>query len=182
MQTGKTTIISFSSRKSGNCAQIGKLIQSMTQEAVLFDFSEFEVHACGGCNYECFENRKACAYIDDMECKLLKTIMQSEMVYFVLPNYCDYPCANYFIFNERSQCYFQGRPELLEEYLRVPKRSIVVSNTNEKNFVRALGYQVEEEPEILFLSAKKYGKKSIDGDILTNVKAVEDITEFVSVK
>ena len=82
----------------------------------------------------------------------------------------------------RSQCYFQGRPELLEEYLRVPKRSIVVSNTNEKNFVRALGYQVEKEPEILFLSAKKYGKKSIDGDILTNVKAVEDITEFVSVK
>ena len=110
---------------------------------------------------------------------MLETITQSEMVYFVLPNYCDYPCANYFIFNERSQCYFQGRPELLDEYLRVPKRSIVVSNTNEENFVRALGYQSEKEPEILFLSAKKYGKKSIDGDLLTNEKALGDIKEFV---
>lgn len=108
----KTTIISFSSRKNGNCAQIGKLIQSMKQESALFDFSEFEVHTCGECNYECFENREACAYIDDMEYKMLETITQSEMVYFFLPNYCDYPCANYFIFNERSQCYFQGRPEL----------------------------------------------------------------------
>ena len=176
----KTTIISFSSRKNGNCAQIGKLIQSMTEESVLFDFSEFEVHACGGCNYECFKKREACTYIDDMECKLLETITQSEAVYFVLPNYCDYPCENFFIFNERSQCYFQGRPELLDNYLKVPKRSIVISNTNEENFVRALGYQSEKEPEILFLSAKKYGKKSIDGDLLTNERALGDIKEFVN--
>ena len=175
----KTTIISFSSRKNGNCAQIGKLLLSMTEESVLFDFSELEIHACGRCNYECFEKREACVYINDMEYKMLETIAQSEAVYFVLPNYCDYPCANYFIFNERSQCYFQGRPELLDKYLRVPKRSIVVSNTNEENFVRALGYQADKEPEILFLSAKKYGKKSIDGDLLTNEKALVDIKEFV---
>ena len=175
----KTTIITFSSRKNGNCAQIAKLLQSITQESVLFDFSEFEIHACGGCNYECFKNREACVYIDDMECELLDTITQSEMVYFVLPNYCDYPCANYFIFNERSQCYFQGRSELLDAYLQVPKRSIVVSNTNEENFVRALAYQTKKEPDILFLSAKKYGKKSITGDLLTDEKVVEDITKFV---
>lgn len=35
------------------------------------------------------------------------------MVYFSLPNYCNYPCANFFIFNERSQCYFQRQPKLL---------------------------------------------------------------------
>lgn len=133
----KTTIITFSSRKNGNCAQIAKLLQSITQESVLFDFSEFEIHACGGCNYECFKNREACVYIDDMEC------------------------------------------ELLDAYLQVPKRSIVVSNTNEENFVRALAYQTEKEPDILFLSAKNYGKKSIAGDLLTDEKVVEDITKFV---
>ena len=52
--------------------------------------------------------------------------MHSEMVYFELPNYCDYPCANYFIFNECSQCFFQRKPDLLEAYLTIPKRSIVI--------------------------------------------------------
>lgn len=175
----KTTIISFSSRHDGNCAQVGKLIQSMNSESVLYDFSEFEIHACGRCNYECFKEREACVYIDDMECRLLETITQSDVAYFILPNYCDYPCANYFIFNERSQCYFQGRPEMLDAYLRVPKRCIVLSNTNEDNFIKALAYQTENNPDILFLSAKKYGKKSINGDLLTVEKAIEDITKFV---
>ena len=114
-----------------------------------------------------------------MECRLLETITQSDVAYFILPNYCDYPCANYFIFNERSQCYFQGRPEMLDAYLRVPKRCIVLSNTNEENFIKALAYQTENSPDILFLSAKKYGKKRINGDLLTVEKAVYDITKFV---
>ena len=151
----------------------------MNSESALYDFSEFEIHACGGCNYECFKKRESCAYIDDMECRLLEAITQSDMAYFIMPNYCDFPCANYFIFNERSQCYFQNRPEMLNAYLHVPKRCIVVSNTNEDNFVKALAYQAENSPDILFLSAKKYGKKSTNGDLLTAEKAVSDITEFV---
>ena len=163
----KTVVITFSSRPNGNCSQIGKLIASLMQDSVLFDFSEFDLHPCGRCTAECFVARENCPYFEDKEYEMLDTMIHSDVVYFVLPNYCDYPCANFFIFNERSQCYFQGRPELLDNYLKVPKRSIVISNTNEENFVRALGYQSEKEPEILFLSAKKYGKKSIDGDLLT---------------
>ena len=111
---------------------------------------------------------------------MLEAMVHSDMVYFVLPNYCDYPCANYFIFNERSQCFFQGREDLLEAYLKVPKRSIVISSTNQDNFIRALAYQSDKEPEILFLSAKKYGKTSISGDLLTSQSALEDIRRFVS--
>ncbi len=61
----------------------------------------------------------------------MEAIVRSEITYFIVPNYCDYPCSNYYVFNERSQCYFQGKPALLDDYLKVPKRSIVVSNTNE---------------------------------------------------
>ena len=176
----KTVIVTFSSRSDGNCSQIGNLIASMTKDPVLFDFSGFDVHPCGHCASECFSARGNCPYFDDKEYEILEAIMSSEMVYFVLPNYCDYPCANYFIFNERSQCFFQGKPDLLEAYLKIPKRSIVISNTNKDHFIQALAYQSDPDPEILFLSAKEYGKPSINGDLLTSKKALEDIRRFIN--
>jgi Multimeric flavodoxin WrbA len=176
----KTVIVSFSSRTNGNCSQIGKLIASLSHNAVLFDFSEFSIQQCGHCAAECFTVREGCPYFADKEYEILEAIMHGEMVYFVLPNYCDYPNANFFIFNERSQCFFQGRPDILDAYLKVPKRSIVISNTNKDNFIQALAYQSNTEPEILFLSAKEYGKKSINGDLLTSEKAVEQIRRFIN--
>ena len=176
----KTVIVTFSSRSNGNCSQIGKLIASLTQDPVLFDFSGFDLRPCGRCASECFTARENCPYFEDKEYEILEAIMHSKMVYFVLPNYCDYPCANYFIFNERSQCFFQGKPDLLEAYLSIPKRSIVISSTNQNNFIHALAYQSNKEPEILFLSAKEYGKTSINGDLLTSKDALEDIRQFIS--
>ena len=175
----KTVIISFSSRPNGNCSQIGKLISSLTQHAVLFDFSKFDLHPCGHCAAECFAAREDCPYSEDKEFEILDAVLHSDMVYFVLPNHCDYPNANYFIFNERSQCFFQGRPDLLEKYLKVPKRSIVISGTNRDNFIRALAYQSDQEPEILFLSAKEYGKNSIRGNLLTSEEAVKRVRQFI---
>ena len=136
----------------------------------------FERHECG---YECFTDRSKCPYYSDMEYRLLDAVTNSDLTYFILPNYCDYPCANYFVFNERSQCYFQGHPELLEAYEKVPKRAIVVSNTNEDNFKTALAYQSYKEPDILFLSAKEYGKDSIRGDLLTSEEALKNIRQFI---
>lgn len=84
-----TCIVSFSSRADGNCSQIGKLLCSLIQDAVLFDFSEFEVHPCGKCDYDCFTSRDKCPYIGDMEYHLLDAVTNSERTYFILPNYCD---------------------------------------------------------------------------------------------
>ncbi len=175
----KTCIVSFSSRKNGNCSQIGKLIQSVTEDAEVFDFSKVNLHPCGNCAYQCFSSRDHCPYIDDMEYRLLDAVTHSDLTYFIIPNYCDYPCANYFVFNERSQCYFQGRPELLEKYENVRKRAVVVSNTNEENFIHALAYQSYEKMKILFLSAKKFGKVSINGDLLSDESATRAVLEFV---
>lgn len=172
-------VVSFSSRKGGNCAQIGKYLKSLHTDAKLYDFSDFTIHPCGGCEYECFVPDGRCPWIQDRECELYENILSSAQAYYILPNYCDYPCANFFIFNERSQCYFQGHPERLEAYECIPKKFIVVSNTNEQNFKEVLAYHVEEEPRVLFLHAREYGKVSIAGDIMTSEEAVEDIKAFV---
>ncbi|MGN0352472.1 MAG: hypothetical protein ACI4ES_12540 [Roseburia sp.] len=142
-------VISFSSRKDGNCW------------------------------YQCFTKDGKCPWIDDKEYELLDEIIKSELTYFILPNYCDYPCANFFIFNERSQCYFQKQQELADVYERIPKKVIVVSNTNEENFRTALSSHSKEEPEILFLPAMKYHKISINGDLMTSEQAVGDVKKFV---
>ena len=176
----KTVIVTFSSRTNGNCSQIGKLIASLSNDSVLFDFSEFDIHPCGRCATECFVARENCPFFADKEHEILESIVHSDVVYYVLPNYCDYPNANFFIFNERSQCFFQGRQDLLESYLRVPKRSIVISNTNKDNFVQALAYQSNKNPEVLFLSAKEYGKNGIHGDLLKNEEALERVKQFIS--
>ena len=175
----RVCIVSFSSRKNGNCAQIGKLMESVLDHAELFDFSKHPIHPCGECEYQCFTAAHRCPYMDDMEYRILDAVTHSDLAYFIIPNYCDYPCANYFIFNERSQCYFQGHPELLDRYEKVQKRAVVVSNTNEENFIKALSYQSDTKTEILFLSAKRYGKVSIKGDLLTAPNAIKDIMDFI---
>lgn len=169
--------ISFSSRAGGNCDSISKKIANCCGGAI-FRFSEHWIHPCRGCRYECFSGA-VCPYFGDSEYSLLEAICHSDLVYFVIPNYCDYPCANYFIFNERSQCFFQGRSELLERFLKIRKKFIVISNTNQGHFKEILSQNVKNEPEILFLSAKKFRKVSIRGDLAQSEQAVSEIVRFV---
>jgi len=42
-----------------------------------------------------------------------------------------------------------------------------------------MAYHAYEKPDILFLPAKKYGKQSIKGDLLTNEETISDIKAFV---
>lgn len=173
--------INFSGRKDGNCKAIADLIQVEYSEDTWtrFDFSNLSITPCGKCELECFKERNDCPYRNDEIYSIYDAITNSDMTYLIVPNYCDYPNANYFAFNERSQCYFQGRAELLEAYLKVPKKFLVVSNTNTENFEVAFAYQCETKPDILFLSAKKYGKRSIDGDILSSEETKNDVIEFI---
>lgn len=177
-----TSIISFSGRPNGNCSGIAKwLKRRWSEEAVLFDFSELTVAPCGRCDYECFHSRENCPWFSDPEFEMCCTVANSELACFILPNYCDYPPANFFIFNERSQCCFQHHQGLLEKYLAVRKKFIVVSNTNRENFASALCYHVPEgtPPDILFLSAREFHKVSIHGDLLDSEEARNAILHFV---
>ena len=173
-------IVSFSSRKNGNCSQIGEFLKTQFSNAVLFNFANFSIHPCGDCSCECFKSGENCPFFDDKECEILDAITNSSATYFVLPNYCDYPPSNFFVFNERSLCYFQNKEDLLNRYLSVPKKFILVSNSNLENFKTAFTYHTNEEPEILSLSTKKYGKVSVDGNLLTSEEAVDDLKKFIT--
>lgn len=173
-------IVSFSSRKDGNCSQIGKFLKNNFTDEKLFSFSDFSLRPCGDCSYECFKGGDKCPFSADKEREILDAITNSSMTFFVVPNYCDFPSSNFFVFNERSLCYFQNNVALLNRYLEVPKKFVVVSNTNSENFKTAFAYQVNDDPDVLFLSAKKYGKVSIEGNILTSEEAVEDLKTFIA--
>jgi hypothetical protein len=179
----KITIINFSGRKNGNCHNIANLIKQYhgSSDIVIFEFCDFSITACGKCNHECFHNRKKCPYYEDTLVRLYESIDSSDLVCYIVPNYCDYPCSNFFVFNERSQCYFQDQTILLNQYLAIPKKFIVVSNTEKKNFVNVFMYHVTEgvKPDILFISAKKYDKDSINGDLMSSKAARKTVEEFV---
>lgn len=178
----KITIVNFSGRKDGSCREISRVIAAShpEDETAVFDFCDIKLEPCGRCEYDCFSPEKQCPYQRDGVYDMYDRITQSELAYFILPNYCDYPNANYFIFNERSQCYFQHREQLLDEYLSVKKRFVVVSNTQKQNFITALSYQISEgeSPDILFLSAKAYQKSSVAGDLMTSSEAKNAVEMF----
>lgn len=182
----KACVISFSGRAGGNCGSIARELQRQWEllgdEAAVYDFSVLSITPCGRCGCECFQARENCPYFDDPEAALCGAVAASDLACFIVPNYCDYPCANFFIFNERSQCYFQQRPELLERYLAVRKKFFVVSNTGRDNFTAAFRYHVPEgaEPDVLFLSAKQFHKVSIHGDLMGSPEAREAVLRFAA--
>lgn len=178
----KLTIISFSGREGGNCNAIARQIEKQfeSEEVHIYCFSQLSLTPCGKCQYECFNERLNCLFVEDKTYEMYDSITNSDLAIFIVPNYCDYPNANYFTFNERSQCYFQGHEELLEQYERVSKKFVVVSNTGKDNFISAFQYQTNKEPDILFLSAKNYGRVSIKGDLMECEEAREDLNLFLN--
>ncbi len=158
-------ILSFSSRNNGNCQKIGEMIHAVVPNSSMFSFSDFSITPCGACGYECLQGGAACPHTEDMECRILDAIIRSDLVYFILPNYCDYPCANFFIFNERSNCFFQGKPKLLDQYLAISKRLFVVSNTPSEHFREVFTQQ--------------YGKRSAAGDLLDAEGARRELLAFL---
>lgn len=137
----KILLINFSSRKLGNCNSITKFIEdNLKDEIKSISFSSLSIKSCGDCNYECFNKRLDCPFISDDVYELYEEICKSDLVYFIIPNYCDYPCSNFFKFNERSLCYFSGMSNLLEKYESINKRYIVISNTEKDNFIKVFNY------------------------------------------
>lgn len=115
-----------------------------------------------------------------MEIELLRQISEANTAYFVVPNYCDHPNANFYIFNERSNCWFQNHPQRLEQYLKVRKKFLVVSGMKSDSFLRAFEQHTDDSPEILFLSARRFGSgSSIAGDLMESEEAKAAILAFL---
>ena len=173
------TILLFSPRNHGNCANIGKFISKYhDHQATIIHITCELISTCGNCNYECLTPGMKCPAVTEEYETMMETITASDLVYFVVPNYCGYPNANYFAFNERSVGYFAMDRQKMKEYINIPKKFIVVSNT--EGFEKPMQQQTNSEPEILYLKSGKYKKRSTAGDILDSEEAQKDLLEFLS--
>ena len=95
-------LIRFSSRDNGNCAAITAQIQQYYKEEMVRSFiaDHLVVKPCGNCDYECLQPQRQCPNITVVCTELFYAVCNADLVYYVVPNYCGYPCANYFAFNE----------------------------------------------------------------------------------
>ena len=160
----KVCVISFSGRAEGNCAAVGAYLKELYgEEAVLYRFADFSLTPCGCCNHECFAG-KDCPHIGDMSVTLQEAVADSDLAYFIVPNYCGYPCSNFFVFNERCCCWTWGHQERVDAYSKTPKKFIAISNSGFDNFKQAFRYHCDGDPEILFLGSRKYGNPIMASD------------------
>lgn len=174
-------LIRFSSREFGNCAsvidEISKYYEAEAVSSYVVDGNT--VQPCNNCDYECLHPQKLCPNVSDGQKEVMDAVCEADLVYFIVPNYCGYPCANYFAYNERTVGYFNLNRELMKRYMEVPKRFIIISNTEGQNFTNAMQQQVTGEPDILYLKSGKYGKKSTAGDIVDSDATKADLEAFL---
>ena len=174
------TVVNFSGRAGGNCGQIAEVIRGCGENAGVVGFGKAGIFPCGDCDYPCLRGGGSCPTEDGLT-EIYERIVQSKLTVFIVPNYCDYPCANFFVFNERGCGYFGGDEDRLQRYLAAKKKFIVVSNSSTTHFKEVFQYHVPEgqEPDILYLSAKKFGCNSLDGDLMEQEAAENLVKSFV---
>lgn len=175
------TILNFSPRTGGNCGKISNYISKQYKRTDVrsYHITAENISGCHDCNYECLKPGALCPSITEYQKEIMDRICISDLVYYIVPNFCGHPCANYYAFNERSVGYFNGDRERLEQYMSSNKRFIIVSNTENETFKTAMYQQTKGEPEMLFMKTGKYQKKSIAGDILNSDDAVADLRSFL---
>ena len=177
------TILNFSSRKQGNCANIAHYMEVRSTETNIRSFViDQRIGPCNGCNYECLMPGTKCPNISQYQEEVMGAVLQSDVVYLIVPNYCGFPCANFLAFNERSVGYFNMDRGLMQRYMNVRKRFIIVSNTENEVFQKAMAQQAKDTSEVLYLKTSKYGKRSTAGDLMESPEAVADLDAFLNLE
>ena len=176
----KVCILNFSGRNNGNCQAISNFIKQYYDRFSNICALEHSMilDPCNHCDYECLQEHNVCTRKHEMD-KIMEQLISSNMVYFIVPNYCGFPCANYFAFNERTVGYFNRDEQLLQKYYNIKKKFIIVSNTENETFYKAMEQQ-STAPDILYVSSNKYGKRSIAGDLLESDDAREALRAFMA--
>ena len=176
------TIISFSGRPKGNSMGVANVIKECLEgkEVQIVDFSKVSVEPCNHCNCDCFLPNGECPVQDDVV-DIYGKLMQSEEIYFILANYCGYPNAKYFAFNERCVSFFKGNRELQAQYMAKPKKFIAITNSNMDKFTELVSSQITRgtEPKMLFLSSGKFKVNSLAGNLMDVPEAKAMVEEFV---
>lgn len=177
----KVMILDFSPRNSGNCANIAQKISEIYNRTNVhvFKIDADNFAPCHDCNYECLTPEAVCPVRTDTQMQIMRAATESDLIYFIVPNFCGYPNAAYFAFNERSVGFFNMDRVLTKQYMSVPKRFIIVSNTENENFRNAMQQQTSEEPKMLYLKTGRYKRRSTAGDLMDCEEAVNDLRVFI---
>lgn len=175
-------IISFSPRNNGNCAKISEYLSNhyMQTNVRSYSVNAENYKPCSGCNYECLTPGAVCPARTPYQMEVMDAVKDSDLVYMIVPNFCGHPCANFYAFNERCIGYFNGDRAVMNQYMSVPKRFIVISNTESDTFKAVMKQQTNGEPDILYMKTGKYKKRSTAGDILDSEDAKDDLDAFLS--
>lgn len=176
------TILNFSARTNGNCAEIANIIKATYSSTNVCAFLISEVfEPCNGCDYQCLKPGANCPNITKAQLDLMEQILASDLLYYVIPNYCGVPCANYYAFNERNVGFFNSDRALIEKFASLEKRYIMVSNTEGTAFESVPIQQSRANGgKMLYLKTSNYAKSSIAGDLMTSSKAKSDLTTFLA--
>ena len=181
----KICIVNFSGRKNGNCHDVAKIIEQSLiaeHEVNLHEMREMNVNPCGKCEYECFYESKSCPYAGDDVGNIYSSVLSSGLAYYIVTNYSDYPNAYFYIFNERSQGIFSFKQhDLFEQYLQIRKKFIVISNTEQENFVRVFNSHVPDNSaaNVLFLASRVFDKKGFAGGLMQSGQARQMVVDFI---
>lgn len=175
----KVVILNFSGRNTGNCNAIGEFVENYHKNSNILSCNVGECWSpCGGCDYECLKPGVICPVLTEQQRNIMDAALSADLIYYIVPNYCGFPPANFYAFNERSVGYFNMDRAKLGQFMNARKKFIIVSNTENPAFLQAMQQQ-SKEPNMLFLKTGAYQKKSIAGDILTAEKAQEDLKAFL---
>ena len=159
----KVIILSFSPRNNGNCSNIADFIVQYYGKVntTRFDITAENISPCYNCNYECLRSQSLCPRLTDYQMQVMDASVNGSVIYFIVPNFCGQPNANYYAFNERSVGYFNLNQQLLEKYLSVDfltadnkvKSNYMFTVTNEGFSVfRLLRDKVENMPKLYTLN------------------------------
>ena len=174
------SIIDFSGRNGqGNCWKIAKYIYnklSFNNHISLIKYSNLNIKGCSKCNYSCLNpNVFKCDNPDETNDVYLQ-VNQSDIAFYIIPIYSDYPCSNYFIFKERSQATVDLH---MKNYNKIKKCFIFIANTGEKNIKNV----VEDEPGVnnvaLILSTNEFNTKGFYGDLVEKSECLLKIDKYI---
>ena len=98
------TLLNFSPRSNGNCVEICWHIRLYYENANIRSYNVCEcVSPCANCNYECLKPEERCPNVTDLQIELMDAIRGSDLVYYVIPNFCGMP-NGVFLCVQRAVC------------------------------------------------------------------------------
>lgn len=168
----KVVGLNFSSRVNGNCYSCVdyclKRFKSKGYDVEVINFFDYEVNPCGLCAYQCFYTGK-CIKNDDAK-ELFGKLTDADIIIYAVPTFGGHLASSFFILSERENGIFRSGQDYDADYLK-KINFIVIGNLSDgadMAFHEAFyGFTNKDfYPESILLSAKEYGKRSINGDLI----------------